>query len=95
VPSRLRSEVTLLRGLSRPASTLGDARIYQPDRRPKVEVLSDGRWCDGELHMWLRRDEGWWANVSWHSPGETARHAIVPAPRVRGAGSTDAAPPAA
>jgi hypothetical protein len=95
VPSRLRSEVALLRGLSRPSATLGDALVYQSGQRPRVEVLADGRWCDGELHMWLRRDDGWWANVSWRPRGEPARrHAIVPAPRVRGTGSTDAAPPA-
>jgi hypothetical protein len=95
VPWRLRSEVTLLRGLSRPSSTLADALVYERHQRPDVEVLADGRWCDGELLMWLRRDDGWWASVSWRPRGEqTRRHEIVPAPRVRRAGSTDAAHPA-
>lgn len=96
VPSRLRGEVTLLRGLSSPPSTLRQAVIYERHERPEVEVLVDGRWCVGELLMWLHRDDGWWANVTWRPPGDPSqRHEIVPAPRIRHAASRYAAPPPA
>jgi hypothetical protein len=59
-------------------------RVYPPGERPDVEVLVDGTWCDGELRMWTRREDGWWGNVSWRPPGEhTRRHGTFLADQIR------------
>jgi hypothetical protein len=48
------------------------SRVFRPDERPDVQVRIDGVWYPGELRMWQRRKDGWWANVTWRTgPGLT------------------------
>jgi hypothetical protein len=43
-------------------------RVLDP---PKLVVVHrDGRWCDGELHAWLRDPDGWVGDMRYAtSPG--------------------------
>jgi hypothetical protein len=43
--------------------------VPKPSDRPDVEVLIDGAWCQGELRMWARHDDGTWtAQVQYQPP---------------------------
>jgi hypothetical protein len=48
-------------------------KVYRPGERPDIEVLVDGVWREGELRMWIQREDGtWWAQVTWRSgPGSS------------------------
>jgi hypothetical protein len=42
--------------------------VPKPSDRPDVEVLIDGAWCQGELRMWTRHDDGTWTAQAQYQP---------------------------
>lgn len=56
---------------------------FAPFDRPRVEVRHEDSWRPGRLHGWVRRQDGWWAVVSYPTEPGIALYLCVPAADVR------------
>lgn len=60
-----------------------NVRVFRYGQRPEVIVEIEGRWYDGELRMWVRREDGWWADVGWSADAHYRRIGSFPAAKVQ------------